>query len=55
MYNNLRFKDDIVLLAEIEYDLQTLVSKVDTFSRKFCLTIYKSKTQVQVINKKGST
>ena len=49
--NNLRFADDIVLLAENEEDLQFLVSEVDTFSKKFGLTINKSKTVVQVFNR----
>ena len=49
--NNLRFADDIVLLAENEEDLQFLVSEVDTFSKKFGLTINKSKTAVQVLNR----
>ena len=30
--NNLRFADDIVLLAESEEDLQSLVTKVDIYS-----------------------
>ena len=41
--NNLRFADDIVLLAEYDNDLETLVTKVDTFSKKFGLTINKIK------------
>ena len=49
--NNLRFADDIVLLAESKKDLQALVSKVDAFSKKFGLTINISKTEVQVISR----
>jgi hypothetical protein len=49
--NNLRFADDIVLLAENEEDLQFLVSEFDTFSKKIGLTINKSKTAVQVLNR----
>ena len=36
--NNLRFADDIVLLAESEEDLQSLVTKVGIHSKKFGLT-----------------
>ena len=42
--NNLRFADDIVLLAPSENDLQTLVDKVQEWSKKFRLTINISKT-----------
>ena len=49
--NNLRFADDIVLLAETKEDLQFLVTRVNTFSKKFGLTINISKTEVQVINR----
>ena len=49
--NNLRFADDIVLMADSEEDLQTLVTLVHTQSKKFGLTINKEKTEVQIINK----
>ena len=51
--NNLRFADDIVLLAPSENDLQTLVNKVREWSKKFSLTINIGKTQVQVISKES--
>ena len=47
--DNLRFADDIVLLAESEEDLQSLVSDVFKFSSQLGLKISFSKTQVQVI------
>ena len=46
--NNLRVADDIVLLAESEEDLQLLVSKVQTSSKRVGLTINQSKTEVQL-------
>ncbi|XP_072025202.1 uncharacterized protein [Amphiura filiformis] len=49
--NNLRFADDNVLLAETKEDLQFLVTRFDTFSKKFGLTINISNTEVQVINR----
>ena len=49
--NNLRFADDIALMAEFETDLQTLVDLVHTTSKQFGLTINIGKTEVQVINK----
>ena len=49
--NNLRFADDIVLMAESEEELQTLVNRVHTTSKKYGLTINISKTEVQVISK----
>ena len=49
--NNLRFADDIALMAESEADLQTLVDLVHTTSKQFGLTINIGKTEVQVINK----
>ena len=50
--NNLRFADDIVLLAPSENDLQTLVNKVQEWS-KINLTVNICKTQVQVIRKES--
>ena len=52
--NNLRFADDIVLLAESERDLQTLVSDVFKSSLQLGLRISLSKTQVQVIGKNST-
>ena len=49
--NNLRFADDIALMAESEADLQALVDLVHTTSKQFGLTINIGKTEVQVINK----
>ena len=51
--NNLRFADDIVLLADSVEDLQTLVTNIHTVSRKFGLTINKGKTEVQIITKES--
>ena len=51
--NNLRFADDIVLLADSVEDLQTLVTNIHTVSRKFGLTINKGKTEVQMITKES--
>ena len=51
--NNLRFADDIVLLADSIEDLQTLVTNIHTVSRKFGLTINKGKTEVQMIAKES--
>ena len=44
--NNLLFADDTVLLTETKEDLQFLVARVDTSSKKFGLTIDISKTEV---------
>ena len=51
--NNLRFADDIVLLADSAEDLQTLVTNIHTVSRKFGSTINKDKTEVQMITKES--
>ncbi len=45
--NNLKFADDIILLAY----MQTLVDKVHNASKNFGLKINIAKNQVQVINK----
>ena len=50
---NLRFADDIVLMADSVEDLQTLVTNVHTLSRKFGLTINKDKTEVQMTTKES--
>ena len=49
--NNLRFADDIAILAESEEDLQTLVSEVFKSSSQLGLKISLAKTQVQVIGR----
>jgi predicted DNA binding CopG/RHH family protein len=49
--NNLRFADDIALIAETEADLQQLVTMVHKFSTQFGLKISITKTEVQVISK----
>ena len=49
--NNLRFADDIILMADSVEDLQILVTNVHTVSRKFGLTINKGKIEVQMISK----
>ena len=50
--NNLRFADDIVLIAENPEDLQTLVDKVFRASSDYGLKINIQKTEVQVISKR---
>ena len=49
--SNLRFADDIAILAESEEDLQTLVSEVFKTSSQLGLKISLTKTQVQVIGR----
>ena len=49
--SNLRFADDISLVANSDMDLQQLVNKVDVASRRFGLTISSSKTEVQVVGR----
>ena len=48
--NNLRFADDIAILAESKEDLQTLVSEVFKTSSQLGLKISLTKTQMQVIS-----
>ena len=45
--NNLRFADDIALIAESEEEFQTLVVKVHHISSTFGLKINVNKTEVQ--------
>ena len=52
LINNLRFVDDITLLAESAEDLQLLVNSVYTSSTNMGLKINIGKTEVQVISKK---
>ena len=54
MINNLRFADDIALLAESEEDMQTLVSDVFEPSSQLGLKISLSKTQVQMISRNST-
>ena len=49
--HNLRFADDIVLMAESADDLQVLVDKVQDSSCNFGLKINIAKTEVQAICK----
>jgi hypothetical protein len=49
--SNLRFADDIVLLAESAQYLQTFVNKVNFSSCNFGLKINIAKTEVQAISK----
>ena len=51
LINNLRFADDIVLLACNEIDLQSIVDRVHQWSSNFGLKINIAKTEVQVISK----
>ena len=53
LINNLRFADDIVLIAESENDLQTLVNAAQQVSSSFGLKINIAKTEVQVISKRS--
>jgi len=46
MITNLRFADDIILLATSEAELQELVDCVDRISRKYSLLINIDKTKV---------
>ena len=55
LVNNLRFADDIALLAESNEDLLALVTAVYTSSSDMGLKINISKTEVQVISKKDIT
>jgi len=49
--NNLRFADDIDLIAESETDLQELTDKVNCYSKKLGLRINEKKTQVMAVGK----
>ena len=55
LVNNLRFADDIALLAESHGDLQSLVTSVYTCSSDLGLKINIGKTEVQVISKNDIT
>jgi len=47
---NLRYADDIILLATLEAELQELVDRLDRVSRKYSLLINVDKTKVMVSN-----
>jgi len=49
--NNLRFADDIDLIAESETDQQELTDKVNCYSKKLGLRINEKKTQVMAVGK----
>eukprot|EP00057_Strongylocentrotus_purpuratus_P023161 XP_011677635.1 PREDICTED: uncharacterized protein LOC105444715 [Strongylocentrotus purpuratus] len=51
LINNLRFADDIVLIADNDRDLQTIVDLVHQSSSNFGLKINITKTEVQAISK----
>jgi len=46
MVTNLRYADDIILLAILEAELQELVDRLDRVSRKYSLLINVDKTKV---------
>ena len=46
MITNLRYADDIILLATSEAELQELVDRLDCVSRKYSLLINVDKTKV---------
>jgi len=50
--NNLRFSDDIDLIAETIEDLQQITDKVNESSKRFGLEINKQKTKVMAVGKK---
>ena len=49
-YNNLRYADDVALLATTEDNLQQLVTDVGIASERFGLSLNAKKTQVMVID-----
>ena len=49
LYNNLRYADDVALLATTEGKLQELVNDVGKASEQFGLSLNAKKTQVMVI------
>jgi len=46
MVTNLRYDDDIILLATLEAELHDLVDRLDRASREYSLLIYVNKTKV---------
>ena len=55
LYNNLRYADDVALLATPEGNLQQLVNDVGKASERFGLSLNAKKTQVMVIGRHTST
>ena len=55
LYNNLRYADDVALLATTEGNLQQLVNDVGKASERFGLSLNAKKTQVMVIGRHTST
>ena len=53
--NNLRYADDIVLIATSPAALQQLIDKVDTVSREYGLEISARKTKVMTTAKDNTT
>ena len=51
--NNLRYADDLVLIAKNQEDLQALVTQLDCVSKKFGMQINIKKTEVMVVSKKA--
>jgi len=47
--NNLKFTDDIALVAESSDDLHLLITRIDTESKRFGMTISTAKAEVQCI------
>ena len=54
-YNNLRYADDIALLATTEHNLQQLVNDVGKASERFGLSLNPKKTQVMFIGRHTSS
>ena len=54
-YNNLRYADDVALLATTEGNLQQLVNDVGKTSERFGLSLKAKKTQVMVIGRHTSS
>ena len=54
-YNNLRYADDVAILATIEGKPQELVKDVGKASDRFCLSLDAKKTQVMVIGRHTSS
>ena len=55
LYNNLRYADDVALLATTEGKLQELANAVGKASKRFGLSLNAKKTQVMVIGRHTST
>ena len=52
---NLRYADDIILLAEYDIELQELVDRLDHVSQKFSVLINVENTKVMVLDGKTVT